>query len=85
MNDRCREPEEKAALISKRKDCTAVLAELRKDIKTARRLIEDNPKIKRISASRSGCGRKFTLRKNKEREITNDDKEKIRFYFTDLG
>ena len=44
--DRCRDPEEKAALISKRNDCTAVLAELRRDVKTAGRLIEDNPKIK---------------------------------------
>ena len=44
--DRCREPEEKASLVSKRNDCTAVLAELRRDIKTAGRLIEDNPKIK---------------------------------------
>lgn len=44
--ERCRDPEEKAALVSKRNDCTKVLAGLRKDIRTAKRVLKDNPKIK---------------------------------------
>ena len=42
----CHDPTEKVALIAKRDDCTQALAKLRKDKKTAARIIEDNPKIK---------------------------------------
>ena len=44
--DSCHSPDEKEALVAKRNDCTAALAGLRKEIRTAERLIEDNPKIK---------------------------------------
>lgn len=36
----------KAELVAKRDDCTKALAKLRKDRKTAARIIDDNPKIK---------------------------------------
>ena len=42
----CHNPTEKAVLIAKRDDCTQALAKLRKDKKTAARIIENNPKIK---------------------------------------
>lgn len=42
----CHDPIEKAAFIAKRDDCTQALAKLRKDKKTAAKIIEDNPKIK---------------------------------------
>lgn len=44
--DSCHNLDEKAKLIAKRDDCTKALAQLRKDRKTAARIIEDNPKIK---------------------------------------
>ncbi len=44
--DSCYIPEEKQVLVDKRNDCTKALALLRKDKKTAHRLIEDNPEIK---------------------------------------
>ena len=44
--DSCHNPDEKAKLVAKRDDCTKALAQLRKDRKTAARIIEDNPKIK---------------------------------------
>lgn len=44
--DSCHNPDEKAKFIAKRDDCTKALAKLRKDKKTAARIIEDNPKIK---------------------------------------
>ena len=43
---RCTDPERIKELKSKRDDCTAVLRELRKDIKTAEGIIERNPKLK---------------------------------------
>lgn len=42
----CHEPKEKTKFVAKRDDCTKVLAKLRKEKKTAARIIEDNPKIK---------------------------------------
>lgn len=44
--DSCHDPDEKAKLVAKRNDCTKAIAQLRKDRKTAARIIEDNPKIK---------------------------------------
>lgn len=44
--DSCHIPDEKAKLITKRDDCTKALSQLRKDKKTAARIIDDNPKIK---------------------------------------
>lgn len=40
------DPYREKGLTAKRNDCTAALAVLRKEIKIAERLIEDNPKIK---------------------------------------
>lgn len=42
----CHDPNREKELTTKRNDCTKALAQLRKEIKTAERLIEDNPKIK---------------------------------------
>ena len=42
----CRTPAEKETLISKRNDCTAALAVLRKELKTAQGLLDDTPKIR---------------------------------------
>ena len=42
----CHDPDRVQELTAKRNDCTTALAVLRKEIKTAERLIEDNPKIK---------------------------------------
>ena len=43
---RCTDPERITELKSKRDDCTTVLKELRKDIQTAERIVERNPKMK---------------------------------------
>ena len=42
----CHDSDREKELTAKRNDCTAALTGLRKEIKTAERLIEDNPKIK---------------------------------------
>ena len=42
----CHDPNREKELTTKRNDCTKALAQFRKEIKTAERLIEDNPKIK---------------------------------------
>lgn len=42
----CHDPEREKELTAKRNNCTTALAGLRKEIKTAKQLIEDNPKIK---------------------------------------
>ena len=42
----CRKLEEKAALTTKRDDCTKALAALRKDKKIAEGILSDQPKIK---------------------------------------
>lgn len=77
----CHDPTEKVALIAKRDDCTQALAKLRKDKKTAARIIEDNPKIKGIFALRKICETNITHLINNEREVMNDDKKKYRFHF----
>lgn len=42
----CHDPDREQVLIAKRNDCTDALAGLRKEIKTAERILDDNPKIK---------------------------------------
>lgn len=42
----CHNPEREKVLVAKRNDCTKTLAQLRKEIKTAERILDDNPRIK---------------------------------------
>ena len=66
--DSCHNPNEKAKLIAKRDDCTKALAQLRKDKKTAARIIEDNPKIKEnILIEENMRSRYFRLNKSRKR------------------
>ena len=43
---RCNDPETESQLKSQRDECTAKLAALRKELKTAEHILEDNPKIR---------------------------------------
>ena len=43
---RCHDPEAESQLKSQRDECTAKLAALRKELKTAEHILEDNPKIR---------------------------------------
>ena len=64
----CHEPTEKTKLVAKRDDCTKALAKLRKDKKTATRIIEDNPKIKEnILIEENMRSRYFGLNKSRKR------------------
>lgn len=64
----CHEPTEKTKLVAKRDDCTKVLAKLRKDKKTATRIIEDNPKIKEdILIEKNMQNRYYGLNKQRKR------------------
>ena len=66
--DSCHNPDEKAKLVAKRDDCTKALAQLRKDRKTAARIIEDNPKIKEnILIEENMRSRYFGLNKSRKR------------------
>ena len=66
--DSCHDPDEKAKLVAKRDDCTKALAQLRKDKKTAARIIEDNPKIKEnILIEENMRSRFFGLNKSRKR------------------
>ena len=66
--DSCHNPDEKAKLVAKRDDCTKALAQLRKDKKTALRIIEDNPKIKEnILIEENMRSRYFGLNKSRKR------------------
>ncbi len=65
----CHETTEKTKLVSKRDDCTKVLAKLRKDKKTATRIIEDNPKIKEnILIEKNMRNRYYGLNKQRKRD-----------------
>ncbi len=65
----CHEPTEKTKLVAKRDDCTKVLAKLRKDKKTATRIIEDNPKIKEnILIEKNMRNRYYGLNKQRKRD-----------------
>lgn len=65
----CHEPTEKTKLVAKRDDCTKVLAKLRKDKKTATRIIEDNPKIKEhILIEKNMQNRYYGLNKQRKRD-----------------
>lgn len=66
--DSCHDPDEKAKLVAKRNDCTKALTQLRKDKKTAARIIEDNPKIKEnILIEENMRSRYFGLNKSRKR------------------
>ncbi len=65
----CHEPTEKTKLVAKRDDCTKVLAKLRKDKKTAGRIIDDNPKIKEnILIEKNMQNRYYGLNKQRKRD-----------------
>ena len=65
----CHEPTEKTKLVAKRDDCTKVLAKLRKDKKTAARIIDDNPKIKEnILIEKNMQNRYYGLNKQRKRD-----------------
>ena len=65
----CHEPVEKTKLVAKRDDCTKVLEKLRKDKKTATRIIEDNPKIKEnILIEKNMQNRYYGLNKQRKRD-----------------
>lgn len=65
----CHEPTEKTKLVAKRDDCTKVLAKLRKDKKTATRIIGDNPKIKEnILIEKNMQNRYYGLNKQRKRD-----------------
>lgn len=64
----CHEPTKKTKLVAKRDDCTKALAKLRKDKKTATRIIEDNPKIKEnISIEENMRNQYLELNKQRKR------------------
>lgn len=66
--DSCHDTDEKTKLVAKRNDCTKALAQLRKDRKTAARIIEDNPKIKEnILIEENMRSRYFGLNKSRKR------------------
>ena len=68
---RCTEEDTKAELISKRNDYTAVIRRIRRDVKTAKSIIEDNPKIKQnIKAEQSIQQQRFAVK----------HKQKVRYY-----
>lgn len=68
---RCTEEDTKAELISKRNDYTAVIRRIRRDVKTAKSIIEDNPKIKQnIRAEQSTQQQRFAVK----------HKQKVRYY-----
>ncbi len=65
----CHEPVEKSKLVAKRDDCTKVLAKLRKEKKTATRIIDDNPKIKEnILVEKNMQNRYYGLNKQRKRD-----------------
>ncbi len=65
----CHEPTEKTKLVAKRDDCTKVLAKLRKEKKTATRIIDDNPKIKEnILIEKNMQNRYYGLNKQRKRD-----------------
>ena len=66
--DSCHNPDEKTKLVAKRDDCTKALAQLRKDKKTAARIIDDNPKIKEnILIEENMRSRYFGFNKSRKR------------------
>lgn len=68
---RCTDEETKAELISKRNDYTAVIRRIRRDVKTAKSIIEDNPKIKQnIKAEQSIQQQRFAVK----------HKQKVKYY-----
>ena len=68
---RCTDEDTKVELISKRNDYTEVIRHIRRDVKTAKNIIEDNPKIKQnIKAEQSIQQQRFAVK----------HKQKVRYY-----
>lgn len=68
---RCTDEDTKAELISKRKDYTSVIRRMRRDIKTAKSIVEDNPIIKQnIRAEQNLQHQRFAIK----------HKQKVRYY-----
>ena len=68
---RCTDEETKAELISKRNDYTTAIRRIRRDVKTAKSIIEDNPKIKQnIKAEQNLQHQRFAVK----------HKQKVRYY-----
>lgn len=68
---RCTDQDTKAELISKRNDYTAVIRCIRRDVKTAKSIIEDNPKImQNIRTEQSLQHQRFVVK----------HKQKVRYY-----
>lgn len=66
---RCTDTDKKAELLSQRNDCTFALQALRKNIRIANHIIEDNPEIKsNIKAEQNTQQQRFTV-KNKQKTI----------------
>ena len=66
----CHDSAQKEALTAKRNDCTAALAELRRNKKTALQIVEDNPKIKE----------NIRCEERMQREIYTPNKQRKRGY-----
>ena len=68
---RCTDEDTKVELISKRNDYTEVIRHIRRDVKTAKSIIEDNPKIKQnIKAEQNLQHQRFAVK----------HKQKVRYY-----
>lgn len=68
---RCTDEETKAELISKRNDYTTAIRRIRRDVKTAKSIIEDNPIIKQnIRAEQNLQHQRFAIK----------HKQKVRYY-----
>lgn len=66
---RCTDTNKRAELLTERNDCTSALQTLRKNIRTANHIIEDNPEIKsNIKAEKNIQQQRYTVKiKQKER------------------
>ena len=64
---RCTDVDKRAKLLSQRNDCTSVLKSLRKDIRNANHIIEDNSEIKQdIKAEQNIQQQRFSVRDKKK-------------------
>lgn len=70
---RCTDTDKRADLLSQRSNCTSALNDLRKNIRTANQIMEDNPEIKaNIKAEQNIQQKRYTVK--------NKQKTKERFY-----
>lgn len=69
---RCTDTDKRAELLSQRNNCTSELQALRKNIRTANHIIEDNSEIKsNIKAEQNIQKQRYTV-KNKQKETYHD-------------